>query len=163
MVQAINYVDLKGNYICVADLDADEQKFVAELKRQAKKIADWNGFWNHWTHAVAEFYKGSGLTRKQIRETGVYRIAQDLGSRLAVEAGIARLPDYRDELNELIRSQFQTRRAFCKATGLSEDMLSHVFAGRKHLAIETLAGALSRIGFSLRIVPIPKIEEEAKA
>ena len=44
------------------------------------------------------------------------------------------------------------------ATGLTEDMLSHVLAGRKHLAIETLSEALQKIGFSLRIVPVKTIE-----
>ena len=163
MIAINDHSGLRGDVILVDRLTDAEQAFVKELKRQAKKIADWNGFWNHWTHAVAEFYKDSGLTRRQIRETGVYRIAQDLGSRLAVEAGIARVPDYRDELNALIRSQFQTRRAFCEATGLSEDMLSHVFAGRKHLAIDTLSEALSRIGFSLRIVPVKSVETTVKS
>lgn len=163
MIQAIDYVNLKGDFICVADLTDAEQKFVAKLKRQAKQHPDWNEFWNFWTHGVADFYKDSGLTRKQIRETGVYRIAQDLGSRLAIQAGVARAPDYRDELNALIRSRFQTRREFCQATGLTEDMLSHVLAGRKHLAIDTLAEALSRIGFSLRIVPVKSIEAASKS
>ncbi len=163
MIQATDYVNLKGDFICVADLTDAEQKFVAKLKRQAKQIGEWNEFENYWTRAVADFYQDSGMTRKQIRETGVYRIAQDLGSRLAVEAGIARVPDYRDELNELIRSRFQTRREFCQATGLTEDMLSHVLAGRKHLAIETLASALSRIGFSLRIVPVKSVEASSKS
>ena len=158
MIQAIDYVNLKGDFICVADLTDAEQKFVAKLKRQAKQHPDWNEFWNFWTHGVADFYKESGLTRKQIRETGVYRIAQDLGSRLAIQAGVARAPDYRDELDALIRSRFQTRREFCQATGLTEDMLSHVLAGRKHLAIETLSEALQKIGFSLRIVPVKTIE-----
>lgn len=158
MIQAIDYVNLKGDFICVADLTDAEQKFIAKLKRQAKQHPDWNEFWNFWTHGVADFYKESGLTRKQIRETGVYRIAQDLGSRLAIQAGVARAPDYRDELDALIRSRFQTRREFCQATGLTEDMLSHVLAGRKHLAIETLSEALQKIGFSLRIVPVKTIE-----
>ena len=163
MIQATNYVNLKGDFISVADLTDAEQKFVAKLKRQAKQLGEWNEFENYWTHGVADFYKDSGLTRKQIRETGVYRIAQDLGSRLAVEAGLARVPDYRDELNELIRSRFQTRRAFCQATGLSEDMLSHVLAGRKHLAIDTLSDALRRIGCTLRIMPVKSIEADFKA
>lgn len=158
MLQQIDYVNLKGDFIAVADLTVAEQKFVAKLKRQAKQHPDWNEFWNFWTHGVADFYKESGLTRKQIRETGVYRIAQDLGSRLAIQAGVARAPDYRDELDALIRSRFQTRREFCQATGLTEDMLSHVLAGRKHLAIETLSEALQKIGFSLRIVPVKTIE-----
>jgi len=32
-------------------------------------------------------------------------------------------------------------------------MLSHVLAGRKHIAIDTLSDALSRIGCALKIVP----------
>ena len=158
MIQAIDYVNLKGDFICVADLTDAEQKFVDKLKRQAKQLGEWNEFENYWTRAVADFYKESGLTRKQIRETGVYRIAQDLGSRIAVEAGIARLPDYRDELSALIRTRFKTRREFCQATGLTEDMLSHVLAGRKHLAIDTLAEALGRIGFTLKIMPVQPVE-----
>ena len=75
--------------------------------------------------------------------------------RLAVAQGVARNPDYRDEIEELIRTRFKTRREFCEATGLSEDMLSHVLARRKHIAIDTLSEALSRIGCFLRIVPQP--------
>lgn len=158
MIQSIDYVDLKGNAIRVADLDKGEQLLVSRLKQQAKLHPDWNEFENYWTQSVWEFYKDRGLTRKQVRETSVYRIAQDIGSRLAIEAGVARAPDYRDELEHLIRSHFQTRRAFCQATGLSEDMLSHVLAGRKHLAIDTLAQALDKIGFTLKIMPVKSIE-----
>jgi hypothetical protein len=163
MIQAKDYVNLKGEAISIADLTDAERKLVAKLTRQAKEVGDWNEFENYWTRAVTDFYAGSGLSRKQARATGVYRIAQDLGSRLAVQAGIARAPDYRDELSDLIQTRFQTRRAFCQATGLTEDMLSHVLAGRKHLAIETLADALSRIGFSLRIVPAKETVVEPKS
>ena len=73
---------------------------------------------------------------------------------LVLSAGLARASDYRDELEELVRSRFGTRRAFCEATGLSEDMVSHVLARRKHLAIDTLTEALGRIGCALHIVPL---------
>jgi len=89
----------------------------------------------------------------------VYRLAQDLDSRLAISEGLARPPDYRDDLADLIRTRFRTRREFCEATGVSEDMLSHVLAKRKHLAIDTLTEALGRIGYTLHIAPLP----EAKA
>ena len=36
---------------------------------------------------------------------------------------------------------------------LSEDMLSHVLAGRKDLSLASLTAALERIGYRLRIVP----------
>jgi hypothetical protein len=70
-----------------------------------------------------------------------------------------RFPDYRDQLADLIRTRFKSRRAFCKKTGLSETMLSHVLCGRKHLAVDTLMKALRRIGFQLRIVPQPGTAE----
>ena len=153
MARRNSYLDLKGRELPLGGLDAEERRLVAELERRAKSHPDWDDFENHWTAAVAAFYDARGLSRRQSRETPVYKIAQDLSSRLAVAAGLARPPDYRDELEEIIRTSFPTRREFCKATGLSEDMLSHVLAHRKHLAIDTLAHALDRIGYALRIVP----------
>ena len=146
------YVDLKGRSHSLAVLDARERKLVAELESRATRL-DWTDFSNFWMTRVDEFYTARGLDRKGIRESLAFRIGQDLASRLAVAAGVARVPDYRDELEEIIRLRFRTRRDFCKATGLSEDMLSHVLSRRKHLAVDTLAAALDRIGCSLRVVP----------
>ena len=153
MKQADVYLDLKGREISLADLTASERSLIADMKAAAKKAADWSAFSNLWMVRIADCYADQNLTRPQIRKTVVYRVCQDLDSRLAVSQGLARQPDYRDELAVLIEQRFETRRAFCEATGLSEDMLSHVFAGRKHLAINTLEESLHRIGFSLHIVP----------
>jgi hypothetical protein len=149
-----NYVDLKGREISLRDLDADERRLLAKIQARAATQPPWNEYENYWVAAVASFYDARGLTRAESRRTAVYRIAQDLGGRIAVAAGLARLSDYRDELEEIIRTRFKTRRAFCEATGLSEDMLSHVLARRKDLSLESLTQALSRIGFRMRIVPI---------
>jgi hypothetical protein len=153
MKQADIYLDLKGRELSLTELSAAEVSFIAEMKTAAKKAADWSAFSNLWMARIAEMYADQNLTRPQIRKTVAYQICQDLDSRLAVSKGMARQPDYRDELAALIEQRFQTRRAFCEATGLSEDMLSHVLAGRKHLAINTLEESLHRIGFSLHIVP----------
>ena len=153
MKQADVYLDLKGREISLVKLTAAERSLIADMKAVAKKTADWSVFSNLWMARIADFYADQNLTRPQIRKTAVYRIFQDLDSRLAMSEGLARQPDYRDELAQLIEQRFQTRRAFCEATGLSEDMLSHVLAGRKHLAINTLEESLHRIGFSLHIVP----------
>ncbi len=67
--------------------------------------------------------------------------------------GIARYGDYRDELEELIQEHFPSRAAFCKKTGISPTMLSHVLAVRKQLSLGALTAALERVGFQLRIVP----------
>ena len=155
------YVDLKGRSHSLAELDSRERSLIGELKLNAAR-QDWNGFSNFWMTRVHEFYSVCGLSRRQIQESLVYRVGQDLASRLAVSAGLARAPDYRDELEEIIRLSFRTRRDFCKATGLSEDMLSHVLSRRKHLAVDTLAAALDRIGYALRVVPIQRSKQRAR-
>src|SRR5262245_31206261 len=150
------YVDLEGREICLGHLDAEERKLLARIRRRARANPDWDAFDNYWTKAVAAFYDARGVPRTVSRESVVFRVAQDLSGRLAVAAGLARVGDYRDELEELIRAHFPSRRAFCQATGLSEDMLSHVLAGRKDLSLEALTRALGRIGYELRITPAPQ-------
>ena len=161
MIQSNVYIDLHGRQFLLGDLDDEEHKLVARLKRRAHTHPDWNGFENYWTDAVWKLYESRGLTRLQASKTAVYRIAQDLCSRLGIESGLVRAPDYRDELADLIRRRFKTRREFCEATGISEDMLSHVLAGRKHLAIDTLQNALAKIGCTLRIMPVEPVDSQS--
>jgi hypothetical protein len=149
-------VDLKGREISLSGLDAEERQLLARLRGQARTQPRWTGFGNYWTREVAAFYDARGLTRAQSRQTPVYCVAQDLWSRLGIAAGLVRPPDYRVELEELIREKFPSRRAFCEASGLTEDMLSHVLVGRKDLSLKKLTGALERIGYRLAIVPAPE-------
>jgi hypothetical protein len=112
-------------------------------------------FDNYWTRALPAFYQARGLPRAAVPRTMAWRIAQDLSSRLGIAAGLVRPPDYRDDLEDLILTQYGTRRAFCKATGLSEDLLDHVLAGHRDLGLEALAQALERAGYRLAIAPLP--------
>ena len=162
MSQADRYVDLYGGEIPLASLDAEERKLVGTLKRRAAAEPPWHEFGNFYVKVVGDFYQARGMTRTRITRTPVWRIAQDLDGRLGIAQGIARVADYRDELEHIILTRFKTRREFCKATGLSEDMLSHVLARRKHVAIDTLSKALSRIGCTLKIVPQTPPEPEAR-
>jgi hypothetical protein len=145
---------LKGEMVDLQSLAADERKTLQKLVALYQKKPDWGEFENFWPGRLVELYQGRGLSRKQMIRTPVYQVAQDLASRLAVAQGHARLPDYRGLLGALIREKFNTRRDFCKATGLAEDLLSHVLSGRKHLAMDTLTKALERIGFRLAFVPV---------
>jgi len=147
------YVDLNGREVSLTHLDQEEQKLIDALRSRAEGNSDWVAFDNFWMNAVGQLYDARGMSRSQARRSVVFRIAQDLSGRLAIASGMARASDYRDELEELSRTRFRTRREFCNATGLSEDMLSHVLARRKHLSIETLLQALQRIGYEIRIVP----------
>ena len=150
-----SYQDLDGQVLSLANLDDRERELVEQLQARARGKVDWNEYSNYWMAAVNDFYQARGLNRQQIQQTAAFRIGQDLDSRVGVASGLVRMSDYRDELEELIRTRFKTRRAFCEATGLSEDMLSHVLNKRKHLAIDTLADALARVGYTIHITEAP--------
>lgn len=147
------YVDLMGREYDLTQLDNEEKKLLNMIQRKAKSNPDWNEFENYFIKAVAEFYDARGLPRKQTRQKAVYKVAQDLWGRIAIASGMASPPDYRDALREIINERFKTRREFCEFTGLSEDMLSHVLAYRRHLSIDTLTKILDKLGYTLRIVP----------
>lgn len=151
-----NYIDLDGNAIALDELDAAERKLIASLRRRAATHPDFRDFDTYWMRAVAEFYDARGWRRQKSRQTAAYRIGQDLRDRLGIAKGLIRPPDCRSELENLIRKQFPSQRAFCQATGLSEDMLCHVLAGRKDLSLSALTDALARIGYRLSIQPAPK-------
>ncbi|MEX0717337.1 MAG: helix-turn-helix transcriptional regulator [Planctomycetaceae bacterium] len=153
MIALNYYVDLHGGELPIAELDHEEHAVLERIQARAAENPDWAEFTNYWTAEIAALYERRGVSRAESADSPLYRIAEDLDSRLAIAQGLARAPDYRDELQKLIRERFKSQRAFCEATGISEDMLSHVLARRKHLAIDTLEKALARIGCTLRIVP----------
>lgn len=151
------YTTLKRETIGLTTLDAEERALIAELVRLKEQASSWTAYANAYMSKVVDLYKLRGLSRKDITATSVWKIAQDLNSRLMVEVGIARAPDYRDELEQVIQARFPNRRAFCEATGISEDMLSHVLARRKHLSIEAISEALCKIGYRIHIEPISEM------
>ena len=153
------YVDLKGRTISLSDLDRQERALVKDLIRKFEAGMGWNEFDNYWFAKVGRLYDGRGVSRGESRRKPVFRIARDLGSRIGIKSGYVRMPDYRDELAVMIQRRFESRREFCKATGISEDMLSHVLARRKHLSIETLTDALAKIGYTLQIMPVEPAAE----
>ena len=157
MVKKNIYADLKNRPYSLADLTSAELKLVDECKKFAATKPDWGDYTNFWIPIAEQLLAQRGWDRRQMIESTLWRVVQDIGARLHIESGLARAPDYRDELEQIIRERFSTRRAFCEATGLSEDMLSHVLARRKHLAMDTLTEALGRIGYTLRIVPVPTL------
>jgi hypothetical protein len=158
MLQANSYVDLDGREICLGHLDAEERKLLARIQRRARLQPDWDAFDNYWTREIGRFYDARGVPRKVTRDSVVFRVAGDLSGRIALAAGLVRLGDYSDDLEELVRDRFPSRQAFCEATGIAEDMLSHVLARRKDLSLASLTKALARIGYRLRIVPMPQLE-----
>jgi len=140
MSEKPEYTDRRGDSLDLSALDRDERDLVAELLRfaDAHPNARAAEYWNFYPRRVGEFYEARGLTRKETTRTLVWRIAQDVNGRLLVAAGLAKdSDDYRETLNTLIREKYGSRREFCELTGISEDMLSHVLAKRKHMSIQS--------------------------
>src|SRR5947209_6717967 len=100
------YVDLDAKPIALSDLDADERRLIARLRRRAAANPSWDAFDNYWTRTVAAFYESRGLRPKAVTRTAAWRIAQDLSSRLGIAQGYIEPDDYRDELQGLIREHY---------------------------------------------------------
>jgi hypothetical protein len=155
-----------GDSFDLSALDAEEKELVRDLVSFANEHSDgrpWM-FRNYYIGRVGEFYEGRGLSRKEVTQTTVWKLAQSIAGRLMVAAGIARDPkderesdDYREKLDSIIREKYGSRRKFCELTGISEDMLSHVLAKRKHLSIQALSDALAKIGYGIQITPMPDV------
>ncbi len=155
MSQVDVHVALDGTHYILAVLDEEERQLVEELRQFAQTNPDWAAFSNVYIDRIGAFYKARGLERSAIVKTPVWMIAQDIAGRIHVAQGHARPSDYRDELEFFIETKFPTRRAFCEATGLSEDMLSHVLAKRKDFGIHTLSDALAKVGYGIHLVELP--------
>ena len=143
------HVTLDNTVIDLSSFDAKEKRAALRLFKKFDSNPSWHDFSNFFPKVVNEAYVGRPATA--VVGTPLWQLGQDLDSRLGVEQGCVSLGDYRDEIAALIWNKFKTQRAFCKATGLSEDMVSHVLARRKHLSMETLEDALKKIGYRLTI------------
>jgi hypothetical protein len=149
-----NYVNVYGESIALDGLDGEERALLGRLQRRAREKPGWCEFRNYAMNAVGEFYDARGVSRKKSLQSPLYRVARDLIGRLGIAEGKVEPPrfDYRGQLERLVL-QFPTRAAFCKAAGISRDMLSHVLAGRKDLSLESLDRALARLGYRMSFVP----------
>jgi hypothetical protein len=157
------YVDLHGDPISLASLDAAERRLVGQLRRRATTNPDWNEFDNYWTNSVPAFYVARGLPRKAVTGTIPWQIAQDLSGRLGIAAGHIAPPGPFDDLDDVVLMKFGSVRAFCKATGIPEDQLDGFMAGRADLSLRTLLKGLETIGYRLRLVPAVPVETVKQA
>ena len=91
------------------------------------------------------------MTRKVIVETPIFRILEDMDSRLAIKQDYARRGDYRDELQVIVDQNFPSLYAFCQTIGLDEGYLSRVLNKRQHISMKKLTQILITIGYELTI------------
>ena len=144
------YFDHQGNIIPLDGLDPQEQAILADLIETARNFTDDLAFTSYWMPKVAQFYDARGQAREVSRLSPIYRIAQDLNTRLHIYPEGTRPVDYRDELEIIVISKFRTRQSFCNATGLDAKTLKDVLAHRAHFPIEILRPALAKIGYRVR-------------
>jgi hypothetical protein len=150
------YTTLHGYDLDLASLSPEESSIFVAAHKAYVDSPDWLDFKQKWLNEVVNYYDRHKVSRRETVQKPLYKAVQDLGSRLMVNAGYARMPDYRQQLLSIIETKFDTRREFCEAAGVTEDMLSHVLKGRKDLSIGALEELLGKIGYGLSLVPIPK-------
>jgi hypothetical protein len=150
------YTTLHGTTVNLASLTSEEAAIFAAARKAYVDSPKWIDFKQTWLDEVVKLYDRQKVSRRETVLKPLFRAVQDLGSRLMVNAGYARMPDYREQLLSIIETKFDTRREFCEAAGVSEDMLSHVLKGRKDLSIGALEELLGKIGYGLSLVPLTK-------
>jgi hypothetical protein len=150
------HTTLQGLELDLTSLTGEEEAVFDQARRAYAESPEWHAFKQKWLNEVLRLYDRQKLPRREAVAKPLYRAVQDLGSRLMVQGGYAKMPSYREQIEAIIEEKFETRREFCEATGLSEDMLSHVLRGRKDVSIQTLTESLRKIGYALAIVLLPR-------
>jgi transcriptional regulator with XRE-family HTH domain len=143
------YTTLTGRRFDLAQLSADERGFLSDVLALFQRQPRWEAFSRAWLALGRE-----RLWHDATMPVGspVYRICQDLATRLGVREGRVARPDYRDRLVDLIEERYGSRYRFCKETGIDPGHLSRVLAGKKHFAAETLFRILDALGAELTII-----------
>jgi len=141
---------LTGRSLDLRGLSGKELDALVELQRAYDARPSWAEFARLWPRLLRERIWGR---RKVPVGSPLYRAAQDLELRLGVAEGRVAPPDYRDHLADLIEEKFETRAAFCEATGIDPGNLSHVIAGRKDFSLEVLKKVVVVLDVQLDLVP----------
>ncbi len=149
---------LTGRSLDLRGLDVRERQALAELVELYASRLTWAEFARRWPQLLRARVWGR---RKVPVGTPLYRVAQDLELRLGVAEGRVAPPDYRDHLADLIEERFETRAAFCKATGIDPGNLSHVLAGRKDFSLEVLKKVGDVLDVQLDLVPRTEVLRKA--
>lgn len=155
------YFDEKDNAISLETLDTEEQKLLADILDAARTCADGYAFTSYWINKVAQFYDARDQDRATSQKTAIYAIAQDLNGRLDA-LGKTRQADYRDELEEIVVTQFDSRQSFCDATGLDAAILNDVLARRAHFSTDVLRPALAKIGYRIQRTILTDLDKEER-
>lgn len=141
------YKTLNGEVYNIDSLSKKERVVYEEAQSYFKKNPDWPDFSTYWKDRIME--KLRGKTRKEIVSLPIFRICQDLSSRLGIKQGYVREEDYRDKLLEIIDRNFRSRYEFCKKVGIDEGFLSKVLRNKRDFSLDNLTRVLEKTGYEI--------------
>lgn len=139
-----------GEEFVLQDLPEKHRAVLEKVRRDLANMTD--------PDEVSNFIQSQGLKVwrsvpfRERRKLPLRRILRDLEARKLIELGFARIPSYREQLEEIIEVHFDSVAQFCLATGLSPSLVSHVLKGDKNISLEVLEKALARIGYRIKLV-----------
>ena len=94
------YQTLKNEIYDLASFPPEQGEIYQAVWNFYQQEPDWDQFTAFWLAQVDRLHPK--LTRLEITETPLFKICEDLDSRLAIQQGYARRSDYRDELQMII-------------------------------------------------------------
>ena len=144
------YKTLNGEVFDLDKLTNKEKRIYAELKRHYDSNTEWTAFSNLWLTKIRKSFKNEDPSL--VVQTPIYKICQDLGSRLGLKQGYTKEPDYRDLLVDIIGSHFKSQYEFSKIVGIDPGYLSCVLAKKKHLSMEKLEEILGRTNYRIAFI-----------
>lgn len=142
------YKTLSGEIIDLDFLPGDHGQAYEEIKNYFDDQPHWNDFANFWMDKITSTVDSE---EENLAETVLFKIGQDLESRLGIQQGYVRPADYRDVLRDLIEIEYKSRYQFCKSTGVDEGFLSKILGKKKNLSIAKLEEVLEKIGYEFVI------------
>ena len=144
------YKTLNGEIFDLDELTDELKAVYRELKTHYDTNMEWTEFPNLWTAKVRNAL--SGKHSSEIVDEPIYKICQDMESRLGIRQGYTKEPDYRDLLADIISLHFGSRYQFSKEIGIDEGYLSSVLNKKKNLSLEKLQEILKKINYRIAFI-----------
>ncbi len=146
------YKTLRNEIYDVSGLSKEHQEILNKVYKKFEDNPDWLEFKNFWRAQIGEIRKS--ISGRLLVNLPLYRICQDLTSRLGIQQGEIRTSDYRDQLADIIRLKYHSRYEFCKEVKIDESYLSKTLNKDSNISIKKLESILSKVGYEIRLVPI---------
>lgn len=155
---------MNGDAVDIDALPREQKEIYHRVRRFYDQRPDCNQFSAFWIREMTELENKMAhptmravdrrTLRNRITNWSIWRICEDLTSRLAIEQGVERARDYVDDLAELIDGKYPSRYAFCNAVGLDEGYLSRVLNRKQRISLRKLERILEALSATFVIRPL---------